>query len=797
MKNPLKRWDVFVAFILFLATIPAERFELFSLLEDQTISVKHIIRAAYGNPELTQLRDEIMVVALDEALYEEYGSFPFRRTDLGLIAERLGEFGASVITMDFLMDFRSSYGEDEPTAASFSKAENVLLVSYANFRDGQFTGLSYPNDVLKASARTGYSNLQPTSAIVDNLARVRVHKDITNHEDGWPVAIQAVAMYLETTPRLENNTLHIGPIAVPLDQFGDMYIDYPQLDAGTRYLFEGQAGFSALELLDLTGIELSPEEVEEYKYIFEGKIVLVGDTWEVTHDKFNTPVGPVYGVEIIANTIHSLLNGAPLRPAGLVIEAAATFTLLVLLLLTTAIRSLAIRLFAVLFIMTGFFAALSAAYAMFGLVISASYAMFAGVLCVLASSIRLYILSEKSQLASAADSAESNRMLGLAFQGQGQLDAAFEKYRRCPREESTLDLVYNLGLDYERKRQFNKAQASYEFIAETTPDFRDIEKRIKRCEAMEDAVLIGSGNQTLLGGTIMNDDGTVEKPMLGRYQVEKELGQGAMGVVYLGLDPKINRQVAIKTMALSNEFDESELADVKERFFREAESAGRLNHPGIVSIYDAGEESDLAYIAMELLKGYDLDRHIKKDELLPISQVLKIGIECAEALDYAHSQQVVHRDIKPSNMMYDPDTGSVKITDFGIARITDSSKTRTGTVLGTPNYMSPEQCMGKKVDGRADLFSLGVVLYQMCSGELPFKGESMATLMYSIVNDPAVDIGTVKPDIPGPMRKVIHNAIGKKPEKRYQSGKKLSAHLKVCSERLEPQKTAVEGFDEP
>lgn len=794
MKNPLKRWDVFVTLLLFFATIPAERFEIFSLLEDQTISIRQILRTTMGDPEQTQLREEVMVVALDEALYAEYGSFPFRRTDLGLIAERLAEFGASVVVLDFLMDFRSSYGEDEPTAAMFDEAGNVLLVSFANFDGDKFLGLSYPNEVLKASANTGYSNLQPTSAIVDNISRVRVHKSITNNEDGWPVAIQAVAQHLGATPKLEGNVLTIGSLTIPLDQFGDLYIDYPRLDPGTRYLYEGQAGFSALELLDMKDYVLDEYELEEYRYIFEDKIVLVGDTWEVTHDKFNTPVGPVYGVEIIANTIHTLLNGAPLQPASLAIEAVATLVLLVLLLLTTAIRSLLFRFIAVILVFAAYFAALSACYVMLGLVISASYALIAGVLCVMVSSMRLYILSEKSQEASAADSAESNRMLGLAFQGQGQLDAAFEKYRRCPREDTTFDLVYNLGLDYERKRQFNKAQATYEFIAESNSSFRDIEKRIKRCEAMEDAVLMGGNSQSLLGGTILNEDGTVEKPMLGRYQVEKELGQGAMGVVYLGLDPKINRQVAIKTMALSSEFDESELADVKERFFREAESAGRLNHAGIVAIYDAGEESDLAYIAMELLKGYDLDKHIKAGDLLPLAQVLKVGIECAEALDYAHSQQVVHRDIKPSNIMYDPDTGSVKITDFGIARITDSSKTRTGTVLGTPNYMSPEQCMGKKVDGRADLFSLGIVLYQMCSGDLPFKGESMATLMYSIVNDPPIDIKTVNPEIPPTVRKVIHNAIGKKPEKRYQSGKKLAAHLRVCLERLEPQTGEV---DEP
>jgi len=785
MKNPLKRWDVFATLIFFLLTIPAERYEIFSLVEDQTISFRHIFRASLGDPATTQLRDDIMIVSLDEDLYEEYGSFPFRRTDLGLIAQRLSQFGASVVIMDFLMDFRSSYGEDEPTAAMFEEAGNVLLVSYANFNDGKFVGISYPNELLNASAKTGYSNLLPTSAIVDNLARLRVHKEVTNNEDGWPLAIQAVAMFKGVTPQLENNTLVIGDLRAPLDQFGDLYIDFPRIDPGTRYLSEGQAGFSALEILDLE--DLGEDEIEEYSYIFDNKIVLVGDTWEVTHDKFNTPVGPVYGVEIIADTINTLLNGAPLRPASIAVESAATFLLLVALLLTSLVRSLSMRFLAMVIVFAAYLTSVSALYIYSGLVISIAYAFAAGIACMIMISLRLYVLSEQSQVASAADSAESNRMLGLAYQGQGQLDAAYDKYRRCPREDSTFDLVYNLGLDYERKRQFNKAQTAYEFIGQTSQKFRDIEKRIKRCEAMEDAVLVGGAGGGLLGGTILNDDGSMEKPMLGRYQVEKELGQGAMGIVYLGKDPKINRSVAIKTMALSSEFEGGELEDVKMRFFREAESAGRLNHAGIVSIYDAGEESDLAYIAMELLKGYDLDKHIKADSLLPLAQVLKIGIECAEALDYAHQQKVVHRDIKPSNIMYDPDSEAVKITDFGIARITDSSKTRTGTVLGTPNYMSPEQCMGKKVDGRADLFSLGVVLYQLSTGALPFRGESMATLMYAIVNEPPIDIRTVKPDIPVTVRKVIHNAIGKKPDKRYQTGKKLAAHLRVCLERLEPE----------
>lgn len=306
MKNPLKRWDVFLTLLVFLLTIPAERIEIFSLIEDQTISFRHVLRNALGDPELTRLRDEIVLVSLDEALYEEYGSFPFRRTDIGKIAEKVAGFGASVVALDFLMDFRSSYGEDEPTAEMLRNAGNVLLVSYAKFEgEDRFQELTYPNETLRAAARTGYSNLQPTSRLVDNLARVRVFDEITNNKDGWPFAIQVLAMHWGVEPSLEGNTLRLGDrLELDLDQFGDIYIDFPGLEAGTQYQSEGSAGFSALEILDL-GDDLTEAELEEYRYAFEGKLVFVGDTWEVTHDKFNTPVGPVYGVEIIADTVHA------------------------------------------------------------------------------------------------------------------------------------------------------------------------------------------------------------------------------------------------------------------------------------------------------------------------------------------------------------------------------------------------------------------------------------------------------------------------------------------------------------
>lgn len=385
-----------------------------------------------------------------------------------------------------------------------------------------------------------------------------------------------------------------------------------------------------------------------------------------------------------------------------------------------------------------------------------------------------FLVTEAGKRMSDMESSESNRMLGLAFQSQGQLDMAFEKFRKCPKDEQIAEPVYNLALDFERKRQFAKAGAAYQYIYDFLPEFKDVKERIERSKKMEDKVILGGSGHA---GGDMNLDIT-EKPMLGRYQVQKELGKGAMGIVYLGSDPKINRTVAIKTMALSQEFEGDELEDVKERFFREAETAGRLNHPNIVTIYDAGEEHDLAYIAMEFLKGEDLAPATKQDSLLPIGKVIDITLKCASALNYAHGQNVVHRDIKPANVMYDPESDEMKITDFGIARITDSSKTKTGMVLGTPSYMSPEQLAGKKVDGRSDLFSLAVMLYQLLSGKLPFQAESMATLMYKITNDPPPRIREANANLPEEFEKYFEKALAKDADERFQTGNEMAQSLK-------------------
>ena len=400
----------------------------------------------------------------------------------------------------------------------------------------------------------------------------------------------------------------------------------------------------------------------------------------------------------------------------------------------------------------------------------------------LALTTKRFLVTEAGKIKSDEESAETNRMMGLAMQGQGQLDSAFDRFRRVPFSDALMDNLNNLALDFERKRQFNKAQSVYEHMASYNKDYKDLKTKLSRAKNLSETVILGGGGSHA-GGTLLLDGGGVEKPMLGRYQVEKELGKGAMGIVYLGKDPKIGRVVAIKTMALSQEFEGGDLDDARERFFREAETAGRLQHQNIVTIFDAGEEHDLAYIAMEFIKGKDLSDMVK-DQLLPIDKTISIVARVADALSYAHRQGVVHRDIKPANIMCDLASDSVKVTDFGIARITDSSKTKTGVILGTPSFMSPEQVAGEKIDGRSDLFSLGVMLFQLLTGELPFQADSIARLMYRIANEPAPDVRSIKPEIPKKLALIVAFALNKQADARYQDGEKFAADLRAAAAEM-------------
>lgn len=272
---------------------------------------------------------------------------------------------------------------------------------------------------------------------------------------------------------------------------------------------------------------------------------------------------------------------------------------------------------------------------------------------------------------------------------------------------------------------------------------------------------------------------------LGKYEIRRELGRGAMGIVYEGFDPFIERAVAIKTIQKSF-VDPSEAAEVFGRFRREAQAAGRLSHPNIVSIYEYGEEGDMAFIAMELLSGVELKEYFDKGRHFQLKESASIMSQLLEALEYSHGRGVVHRDIKPSNILIAKD-GKIKIADFGIAKIESSDLTQVGTVLGTPVYMSPEQFMGQAVDRRSDIYSAGVLLYQLLTGERPFTGSNMTMIMQKVMHQAPVPpsqltmSGELKASgVSSPIDEVVKKALAKLPQDRFQSAAEFMRALKLA-----------------
>jgi serine/threonine-protein kinase len=370
---------------------------------------------------------------------------------------------------------------------------------------------------------------------------------------------------------------------------------------------------------------------------------------------------------------------------------------------------------------------------------------------------------------------------------------------------TVLNDLYTLGNQLERRGRATQATAVYRHLARFDNTYRDVGERLRRlmdAERTKPKSMPAAADKTAENATpaitpmkpaaaasgaaaaAAAAPAAPETQRLGRYQLEREIGRGAMGIVYLGRDTAINRMVAIKAIPLASEFSDAELVEARSRFFREAETAGRLNHPNIVTIYDVGEERGLAYIAMEYLKGRHLSDYAKSNNLMEPRKVLDVIGRTAAALGFAHKQQVVHRDIKPANLMYDPSTDVLKITDFGIARLSGAGSTRTGIVLGTPSFMSPEQLEGRTVTGHSDLFSLGVSLFQLLTGQLPFAADSMTGLMQQIAEAPHPRLRAFRPDLPACVESIIDRALAKSPDARYDSGAQMAAALEDCRSRI-------------
>jgi serine/threonine-protein kinase len=790
-------------------------------------------------------KDNLEIIAIDEASLQQLGEWPWPRSYLGVVIKKLNASGARTIGLTLplhtpqsefgvrrLDSMRDAYeGKFEKTvkeilflarqrldtdgalAASLRRSDNtVLAITYGLANDirrgtpsvslqtlesyalADFT--SETNDwkaYIPSVLSSGIPELKQVQAPIPLLAKYSdagmLDEAVTGNRSSLvsPLVVKYDEhFYPSFSLMFAAKSLNVDVDEITINPEQDIIMGGIRLDTDPAYrvyphIYNNKNGDNAFSMHSFHDIYANSEDSRR----FDGKDVLIGITAPSLIDPVTIPGGetmaPVaVNAHLINNLLHSDMYNVPEWALSAQMAILAVVALYLIFVLprfrfwTGFVTSLML-----LFIMINVHIGLMIVKAMWLPLMLPTATLLAGALAI---AIKRKI--EEAHQRTAAHLYESNLTLGQHLQAQGNLDQAFEKYRECPVNDTLLERLYNLGLDYERRRQFSKAELVFEYIDQKHTGFRDVNQRMQKNREIQDMVVLPKNGKTTPQGTLILTDNGVQKPMLGRYQVEKEIGRGAMGMVYLGKDPKIGRTVAIKTMALAQEFDAEELEDIKQRFLREAETAGRLNHQNIVTIYDVGEEQELAYIAMDYLKGQDLSHHRQAGTLLPVATVLDIGIQVATALDFAHKHDVVHRDIKPANIVYDKSTGSVKVTDFGVACLTNSSKTKTGTMLGSPSYMSPEQVDGQKVDGGSDLFSLGTTLYQLSTGQLPFVSDTLAGLTHKICNEKQVNITRIRPELPACLSRIINKAMSKQRADRYKSGAQMAKALRLCRESL-------------
>ena len=620
-------------------------------------------------------------------------------------------------------------------------------------------------ELSKSSLGLGHINLSP-----NRIMAGRSHVPCINY-GGFIIPSLPLLLalnYLDKHPDqvlVSGSKIKMGREVIPTTK-GEMFIKFKG----------GRRSFPYYSFVDILNVKKVPR-------VFDGKIVLIGFTAQGA-TTIDTPVDPrMPRVEFMANEIESLLLKRFLKRPNAMFYVEA----IILVLLGIASSFVHARL--------SYLNRTGITFGLVVLVFLTSATFFIGFdtwfktiyiilsLVVIYGVIALKDVFYRGKAVVSKDAIETNRMLGISLQSQGLLDLSFEKFRKCPLDDEMRDIIYNLGLDYERKRMINKAISVYEYINKKDTGFRDLNERIPTLKKVLSSLPLGAHQGKTEEQIVVADDLEV-KPTVGRYEILMELGQGAMGTVYKGRDPKINRLLAIKTIRFSDEFEADKVQEIKDRFFTEAELAGKLSHPGIVSIYDVGEDYDLTYMAMEFLEGENLEKYCKKGSLLPLRRVLDVIAETADALEYAHESGVIHRDIKPGNIMLLGD-GKIKVTDFGIAKSISASKTRTGIILGTPNYMSPEQIIGRQVDARSDIFSLGVVFFQLVTGELPFKGENLNNLFYQITQQRHPSPSKINPRVIKPCEQIIDKSLAKNPDHRFQRAKDMVAYLKMLANKID------------
>jgi len=705
---------------------------------------------------------DVVVVAIDDSSIANIGKWPWNREKLSQLIWTVNLARPKVIGLDLnlLQDVtQDTSGNTQLLADIIKETGKVVLPTYFSFSE---VGLEFPQNppFIHRSALEPFSDqntglrLPVEARRVDcpdpriareafcfghvNLSygagnKIRDEVMFVKYQGKFypSFALQVAKKYLNAEIVIKDGgKLFLGDYRIPIDKKGWFHINYGP-SGNCRHLSAWSVLSDKVRARDLYD-----------------KAVLIGLANSTTSNKFPTPVSPagMFEVDRIANVVENLIDRnfvdkekLPDLWNILILFAIGLFCIASFPRITLAYR------FAVVFILMVMTIYLNyVLFPSFGLLNQPSYQILELVLFAILAPTIESISPRSKQEKSESDSEEQEEHIS-----QEEMESA--PVRVIREEEHTLKVETRIP------------QKDKEQLEPSTPT---------PSSQISSEKVVKSTTSSLKQSTAH-----LGIKQFGRYEILGLLGKGAMGTVYKGKDPAIDRLVALKTIRMDFSENQEEIDELRERLMREAQAAGKMSHPNIVTIYDVGQEGDFQYIAMEYLEGYTLESYLRKKSELNYKIVAKIIMQVCEALSYAHSKGIVHRDVKPANIMI-LDNFEVKVMDFGIARFGVSSMTQAGTAMGTPHYISPEQLEGKSADKRSDIFSLGVILYEFLTGQKPFRGDNISALAYSIINDNPPTPSEVHDKTPPIFDRVVAKAIAKDPSERYQSAEEITKTLK-------------------
>ena len=738
-------------------------------------------------------QNDIIIVGLDEKSLDQIGKWPWTQDKLAQLISTISRGSPKVLVLDIFLPENideDTSGRTELLANEMYNAGNVILPIYFNLSEVGMAPPASPPTILRstlAKANNLYLKDAPSAKQMyfpdkllvqpafdfghinmtydpDNLIR---REPTLIEYDGclYPsLALQTARRYLGIDKKdiglLREGGMNLKGILIPTDKKRQMMINYhgPNLT------------FLRVSALDVLNGETSPKA-------FSGKIAMVGLTAIESKTLVKVPsYGTLNEVERIANVIENIVHSNFLNRLSpvwnlLILILIGIFCALVLPKVSLTYRIIILLVF--LFVMFNLNYIL---FSSFGILTQPLYPILE----------LLFFLAAAPTIKPKRLGGEEVREKSLGVEQVYTKDKTEKEQEILERQGEQVKVEVQTGTVPEMSKTEKPEPVSFE----TSNKLSSIKIGTEEKRKEEETITISTPDVPRLAQEItpspqektpkgISRESTAHLPLtqFGRYKVLELIGRGGMGTVYKGMDPILDRLVALKTIRLDFATSAEEISELKERLVREAKAAGKLSHPNIVTIYDVGEQEDVQYIAMEYLSGYTLESFIKKKKELNYKILAKIIMQVCAALNYAHQKGIVHRDIKPSNIILLEDF-TVKVMDFGIARLGTSSLTQSNVALGTPHYISPEQLEGKPADKRSDIFSLGVVIYEFLTGQKPFKGESISSLMYDILNNTPPLPSALNEKAPLVFDRIISKAMAKNPEERYQETEEIEKTLR-------------------